>query len=387
MERLKDIYHKLCAWWGRITNGNPSGKLFVIGVTGTKGKSMTCELINTVLSEAGEKTAILSSVNERIGKEEKKNKSGNTMPGRGYIQGFLARAAKAGAKYAIIEVTSQGVVQHRHEYIDWDAGVFINIHPEHIESHGSFEKYREAKLDFFRYISKSPKKRKMFFINKEDPSADLFVQAAGNNEKHFFSGTFIKADYAAAEQMGMALGVNYEVIQNALRNFKGLSGRMETVQENPYKVIIDYAHTPGSLEEVYKNLKMSLNMNKSNGKIICVLGSAGGGRDKWKRPEMGKIAGEYGDYIIVTNEDPWNEDPMEIINSIADEAEKSKKPVLRILDRQEAIDRAVAEAKENDVVIITGKGSETAIRLAKGKELPWSDKEAVLSAIKDKDTI
>ncbi len=387
MEKLKDIYHKLRAWWGGVKNGNPSKKLFVIGVTGTKGKSMTCELINEVLTANGDKVAILSSVNERIGKEERKNTSGNTMPGRGYIQDFLRRAVLANAKYAIIEVTSQGVCQHRHEYIDWDAGVFINLHPEHIESHGSFEAYREAKLDFFRYVAKSPKKRKIFFINKEDQNAEWFVKAAGENEKHFFSGTFIQADYAAAEQVGMALGVDHTIIQKALENFKGLSGRMEIIQDSPYKVVVDYAHTPGSLEEVYKNLGMSMKINNNSGRMICVLGSAGGGRDKWKRPEMGKLAGEHCNYVIVTNEDPWDEDPMEIINSIADEAEKSGKPVVRILDRQEAIDAAIAQARENDVVVITGKGSETAIRMAKGKTLPWSDKEAVLSAMADKNKI
>lgn len=387
MKSLKDLYHRLAAWWGDFRYGHPSEKLFVIGVTGTKGKSLTIELINAVLREAGEKTAVLSSVKERIINEERKNKSGNTMPGRGYVQRFLADAVAAGAKYALIEVTSQGVVQHRHEYIDWDAALCINLHPEHIESHGSFEKYREAKLDFFRYAAKSPKSRKVFFINKEDEYADYFVKAAGGNEKHFFSGTFIKADYAAAEAVGRALGIKEEVIRKALEGFKGLPGRMEVIQDDPFKIVIDYAHTPGSLEEVYKSLGIQLKINKSSGRLICVLGSAGGGRDKWKRPKMGEIAGRNCDYIIVTNEDPWDEDPMEIIEAISASAEKSGKPTERILDRQEAIDKAIAEAKEGDVVIITGKGSETAIRMAGGKELPWSEREAVIKALADRNEL
>lgn len=384
---LKDAYHRFMAWFGDFKYGHPSRKLFVIGVTGTKGKSLTVELINSVLKEAGEKTAVLSSVKERIGDEEKRNKSGNTMPGRGYIQKFLSNAVRAGAKYAILEVTSQGVVQHRHEHIDWDAAICINLHPEHIESHGSFENYREAKLDFFRYAARSAKPRRMFFINKEDACADYFVKAAGDNEKHFFSGTFIKSDFAAAEAVGRALGIAEETIQKALREFEGLPGRMEVVLEDPFKIVIDYAHTPDSLEEAYKTLGIQLKIRKSPGRMICVLGSAGGGRDKWKRPKMGEVAGRNCDYIIVTNEDPWNEDPMDIINAVAEAADKSGKPVLKILDRQEAIDKAVSEARDGDVVIITGKGSETAIRMSGGKELPWSEKEAVMKALADRNEL
>lgn len=387
MKSLKDLYHRFVAWWGDLRYGHPSRKLFVIGVTGTKGKSLTIELINAVLQEAGEKTAVLSSVKERIAGEERQNKSGNTMPGRGYVQKFLAAAVQAGVKYALVEVTSQGVVQHRHEHIEWDAALCINLHPEHIESHGSFDNYREAKLDFFRYIANSPKARKVFFINKEDEHADYFVKAAGDNERHFFSGTFIKANYAAAEAVGRAFGIKEETIQKALEEFKGLPGRMEAIQDKPFKVIIDYAHTPDSLEEVYKTLGIQLKINKSAGRLICVLGSAGGGRDKWKRPKMGEAAGRNCDFIIVTNEDPWDEDPMEIIEAVAEAAEKSGKPTARIVDRQEAIDKAIAEAREGDIVVITGKGSETAIRMAGGKELPWSEREAVMKALADRNEL
>lgn len=385
---MKSIYHYLIGWWYRFINGNPSGKLFVIGVTGTKGKSLTIELINAVLESAGKKTAIISSVREKIGEISSDNQSGNTMPGRGYIQKLLARAVDAGCEYAIVEVTSQGVAQYRHRFIDWDAGVFINLHPEHIESHGSFENYREAKLDFFRYIAQSPKPKKYFFINKDDENAEYFVKAAGENNKIFFGGVFLKADYAAAEAVGRALGINEEIITDALKNFKGLPGRMETIVDKPFKVIVDYAHTPDSLEEVYKFLTLQIKISNVNargaGRLIGVLGSAGGGRDKWKRPKMGEVAAKYCDEIIITNEDPWDEDPMEIMNLVAEGAEGKNKPVYKILDRQEAISKAIAMANGGDIVVITGKGSEKWIRIANEEKIPWSEREAVLNAMADR---
>ncbi|MDD5098919.1 MAG: Mur ligase family protein, partial [Candidatus Colwellbacteria bacterium] len=297
-------------------------------------------------------------------------------------------ALNKGCKYAIIEVTSQGVARHIHEGIEWDAAVFTNIHPEHIESHGSFENYREAKLSFFRYVAASPKPKKMFFISRDDENSELFIKAAGDNEKHFFKGTFIKANYAAAEQVGRAFNISEEIIQSALAGFPGLPGRMETVKANPYKVVIDYAHTPDSLEEAYKSLRLDMNIESVGkgmgvGKMICVLGSAGGGRDKWKRPKMGEVAGKYCDEVIITNEDPYDENPMGIIDEVA--AGVLDKEVIKILDREEAIEKAIAFAGAGDVVIMTGKGSEKYIHLSDGRKLEWNERETVERLIKEKE--
>ncbi|MCK9497225.1 MAG: Mur ligase family protein [Candidatus Colwellbacteria bacterium] len=388
IKRLKNIYHYLLAWLSNILCGNPSRKLYVIGVTGTKGKSMTAELIATALNACGKRTAIISSAHIVIGEKEDKNFSGNTMPGRGKIQRILKKAVKEGCRYAVIEATSEGVLQHRHKFIEWDAAVLTNLHPEHIEHHGSFENYREAKLGFFRYAACSPKQKKLFFINKEDENAEYFSEAAGDNQKIFFKGVFLKANYAAAIAVAESQGCNADMVGDALFKFKGLSGRVETITEKPFKVIVDYAHTPDSLEEVCKWAALPFKIEgASNKKMICVLGSAGGGRDKWKRPKMGEIASRYCDEIIITNEDPYDEDPMEIINSVAEGAEKSSKKVFKIIDRQEAIDKAVTLANEGDVVILTGKGSEPYIHLAKGKKIEWSEKEAVMKAIKDRNSV
>ncbi|MDD4930770.1 MAG: Mur ligase family protein [Candidatus Colwellbacteria bacterium] len=390
INKIKDIFRRSIAKWSALFYGNPSRKMTVIGVTGTKGKTTTVELIGSILEAAGKKTVILSSVHYRIAGEDRLNPTPNTMYGRGRIQKILREALDMGCEYAVIEVSSQGVVRHIHEAIEWDGALLINIHPEHIESHGSFENYREAKLDFFRYVAASPKPRRMFFINRDDNNRDMFAEAAGDNEKYFFGGTFIKANYAAAFEVGRALGISEEIIQKALNDFPGLAGRMEMVQEEPFKVVVDYAHTPDSLEEVYKFLGLGLKIKvvgneERRGRLICVLGSAGGGRDRWKRPKMGEAAGKYCDEIIVTNEDPYDEDPISIMDEVAKGAESMGKEVYRILDREEAIDKAIALALPGDAVVMTGKGSEKCIHLSGGRKLAWSDKEVAEKSIKDKE--
>jgi len=279
------------------------------------------------------------------------------------------------------------VVQHRHEFIEWDAAVITNLHPEHIESHGGFDNYREAKLRFFRYVALSPKSGKAFFINKEDENAEYFAEAAGENKKVFYSGTFIKANYAAAMAVADHFGCDLKLAEKALDDFDGIPGRMETAVKEPFKVIIDYAHTPDSLEQAYKWAILPSKVGHGDGKLICVLGSAGGGRDKWKRPKMGEVAAKYCDEIIITNEDPYDEDPMEIMDSVAKGAEDAGRTVIKILDRQEAVDKAISLAEKGDTVILTGKGSERQIHLSKGKELTWSEKEAVRLAMEDRNKI
>ncbi len=168
----------------------------------------------------------------------------------------------------------------------------------------------------------------------------------------------------AAIKIAMNLGVSLENCQKALQKFKGLQGRMEIVTKEPFTVIIDYAHTPEALEQVYKTL------NGSN--LICVLGSCGGGRDKWKRPVLGKIANQYCKKVIITNEDPYDEEPTDIVNQVAGNTNAEK-----ILDRKEAIKKALSLAQANDIVIITGKGSEPWMCVKNNKKIPWSDSQIV----------
>jgi UDP-N-acetylmuramoyl-L-alanyl-D-glutamate--2,6-diaminopimelate ligase len=191
-------------------------------------------------------------------------------------------------------------------------------------------------------------------------------------------GEFNLENIAAAVSVARSVGIEWDVIREAVELFNGVPGRLEFIQKIPFSVIIDYAHTPDSLEKVYHTVKKSVVKKANSHKMICVLGSAGGGRDMWKRAVMGEIAAKYCDHIILTNEDPFDEDPGEILNHIeAGILNDNKKKVKKIIDRKEAIRAAVKMAKKGDAVIITGKGSEPYMRIADGKKISWNEKEIV----------
>ncbi|MEK7640513.1 MAG: UDP-N-acetylmuramyl-tripeptide synthetase [Patescibacteria group bacterium] len=399
MRFLKSIYHFFLAWVGALLYGFPSRKIFVLGVTGTKGKSTTLELINAILQSSGKKTALISSIRFKIADDTTKNTSGMSMPGRFALQRFLRKAVRAGCQYALVEVTSQGILQHRHRFIDFDAALFTNLHPEHIEAHGSFENYRAAKVSFFEDVAeRSGKSPKRFFINEADKSAQYFSAVADEAKVIYFSresfirkelaggaevmGDWIASDFnlenaAAASAFAESQGISWEKIQQTFQEFRGVPGRLEYVRRDPFAIIVDYAHTPDSLEKVYQRIKQNLS---GRNKMFCVLGAAGGGRDKWKRPAMGKIAADYCDGVIVTNEDPYDEPPDEIINEVAggfSGAYDSEKEFIKITDRREAIRKAISMARKGDAVILTGKGSEDWIHIARGKKIPWNEKKVV----------
>lgn len=364
----------------------PSKNLTVIGVTGTSGKSTTVDFITRILEEAGQKVASISSIRFKIGEKEWKNELKMTMPGRFKLQKFLKQAKRAGCKFVILEVTSQGIAQYRHKFINFKTAVFTNLSPEHIESHGGFENYRKAKLKLFEAT------KDIHIINIDDANSKYFLDIpavkkisyglkdAGNikieNGISFsFKGTefnlnllgrFNVYNALAAICVGLSEGVSLAFCKTALEKAKGIAGRMELVVEKPFTVIVDYAHTPEQLESVYKSLQ--------DKPLICVLGSCGGGRDKWKRPVLGKIAKDYCKEIIITNEDPYDEDPMKIIEDVAGGADGKAQ---KILDRREAIKTALKLATPYDTVVITGKGSEPWMCIKNGKKIPWDDCQIV----------
>jgi UDP-N-acetylmuramoyl-L-alanyl-D-glutamate--2,6-diaminopimelate ligase len=389
-----DIYHYLLALIGAIIYGFPSKKMIVIGVTGTNGKSTIVHLTTEILESAGNKVASLSSIRFKIGDEEQKNMLKMTMPGRFKLQKFLKQAVKAGCKYAILETTSEGIKQYRHKFIDFDGAVFINLTKEHIEAHKGFENYKKAKGKLFQALKKSPKKNKFAILNADDENSEYF-SGLFSGKKYFYGiknsqsevtpekiglkldnllGEFNVYNALAAACAGLAQGIDLPEILEVLRNAKGIPGRLELVVSESFKVFVDYAHTPDALKKVYRTLGKGL---------ICVLGSCGGGRDKWKRPEMGKIAADYCKNIILTNEDPYNENPTAIIDDIAvgfSQIPNSKFQIQnyeKILDRREAINKALSSAKPGDTIIVTGKGCEPWMVVANGKKIAWDDRKIV----------
>jgi len=396
---LLDFYHFFLPMFGAFLYRFPSKKLIVIGVTGTNGKSTVVNLATKVLEEANYKVASLSSIKFKIGEKEWPNTLKMTMPGRLKLQKFLREAVNAGCQYAVIEVTSEGIKQHRQRFIDFDIAVFTNLTPEHIESHGSFERYREAKGKLFQAC------KNIHIINLDDENSDYFLKFSVQKKYTYgwdkgdintkntqfklkLAGDFNIYNALSAICVGLSQGIDLETCKRALEKVEGIPGRMEVVIKKPFKVIVDYAHTPDSLIKVYETIRNSkfqwvAGGWRPNSKMICVLGACGGGRDKWKRPELGRIAEKYCDQIILTNEDPYDENPQYILGQIESGFSQIPNSKLqtpkyeKILDRREAIRRALSLAKPNDVVIITGKGSEPWMCVEHGKKILWDDREVV----------
>jgi len=380
------VYHFKLALLGAVIFGFPGYQKYlpagrqvkIIGVTGTSGKSTTIDLICKILEEAGFKVASFSTVRFKIGQQEWKNELKMTMPGRMKVQKFLRQAINQKCDFAVLEVSSEGIKQFRHKFINFDTAVFTNLSPEHIESHGGFENYRNEKLKLFRVA------KNIHVINADDKNAEYFLNVPAKQKIKFsiednkkynlnlkLAGEFNLMNALAALIVCQTYGVNIDVCKKALEKAKGIPGRMEIIQKEPFEVVVDYAHTPEQLEAVYKALApkpYTLNL-----KLICVLGSCGGGRDKWKRPVLGEIAKKYCKKIIITNEDPYDENPADIIDQVAEKAPKAQK----ILDRKEAINTAIKSAEQGEVVIITGKGSEPWMCVKNGKKIPWDDREIV----------
>ena len=195
-------------------------------------------------------------------------------------------------------------------------------------------------------------------------------------------GKFNIYNALAAICIALSQGIGLETSKKALEKIKRIPGRMETVISEPFRVIVDYAHTPDALKKVYETL-LNFKFQNPNSKMICVLGACGGGRDKWKRPELGKIAAKNCNQIILTNEDPYDENPLRIIDAIEQGVLKLKtqnlepKTVYKVLDRRNAIKKALSLARPNDIVIITGKGSEPWMCLSRGKKIVWDDRQVV----------
>lgn len=389
------FYHYFLAFASAVYYGFPSKKLKIVGITGTKGKTSTTELVASVLKSAGYKVALANGIHFVVGEKEKRNLYKMSMPGRGFMQRFLKDALKEKCDWVVLELTSEGSKQFRHKFIDLDAFIFTNLQPEHIESHGSFEKYKQAKVDLSFGLNKKP--HSILITNANDASSKSFVTQSKAKKKISYSiesyrpfkldngielrlksstiyskliGEFNVNNIVATITFAEAIGINEKMIKAGIENVEVVPGRAEKIisAEN-FEVYVDYAHTPDSLMALYSSFP---NKNK-----VCVLGNTGGGRDTWKRPAMAEIAEKYCDNIILTNEDPYDEDPRKIVNEMKD-AILDKDPEV-IMDRRMAINKALklASQKENSVVLITGKGTDPYIMGPNGTKETWSDAEVV----------
>lgn len=412
----KNLYHLLVAFLAALIFRFPARKLKVIGVTGTDGKTTTVNLIYHILSESGLKVGMISTVEAKISGETIDTGFHVTTPGAFQIQKLLRKMVDAGTKQVVLEVTSHALDQNRVAFVPFDVGLITNVSQEHLDYHKSFKSYLLTKAKILNKVNYR-------VLNNEDPSFDKlkmmgkgqlvtfgkdgadyigetvnYFNDSTNYGIHYKTkqkmlktmmvqsnliGEFNLSNILAAFAVGKILGLEDKKITAALSSFKGVEGRMELINlGQDFKVYIDFAHTPRSIEVALQTLKKI-----TEKRLICVFGAAGE-RDKSKRALMGHVAASMANLVIVTSEDPRSEKPERIIEEIEKGIIKAgganNQTYWKIVDRAEAIEKAVKNlAETGDCVVILGKGHEKSMNIG-GVEKPWSDKEIVLKSLKER---
>jgi UDP-N-acetylmuramoyl-L-alanyl-D-glutamate--2,6-diaminopimelate ligase len=389
--------------------GHPSKKLSLIGVTGTNGKTTTTHLIDRIFNFTGDQTGLIGTLYVKTGDDVIASK--NTTPDSLTLQQLFGEFVNTGVNTAIMEVSSHALYQGRVHGCDFDIAVFTNITQDHLDYHKTMEEYKSAKSLLFSQLGNTynENKRKFAIINSDDPSAEFFIHSTAahvltyglspnadfyaediklrHNGSSFtmvtpagkihldiqLAGRFNIYNVLAAAAAAAVTKISLTEIKVAIESTKGVSGRFEQVEAGQnFSVIVDYAHTPDSLENVLKTIETI-----TEEKVIVVVG-CGGDRDRTKRPVMADIACKYGNHIIFTSDNPRNEDPKIIIDEMTAGIQHENYSV--IIDRQEAIDHAVSLACKGDVVLIAGKGHE-AYQIIGDKVLTFDDREAAKAAI------
>lgn len=374
-----------------VMNGFPARGLKVIGVTGTNGKTSTSFLIHRMLVESGYKAGLMTTVAYGVGDDIKPQVEHMTSVDVPTLMKRMKYMKQHGAEWLVLETTSHALAQHRVWGVPYSIAVMTNITHEHLDYHGTFEKYRDAKRMMFKQANRNSKGLQTGIINAEDGSAELFAGDVANpvlygvgqgdlqaenvhlsadgvaydvevggeklHIKTHIPGSFTVYNSLAAVGVGRAIGLTGKQIEKGIAALKGVEGRMTRIDEGQdFSVIVDYAHTPDSFEKLFKDLKPVV-----KGKLIVLFGSAGR-RDEAKRGTQGRLAGKYADEIVVTEEDDRDIDGMEIMNDIAEGAEKEgkkrDKDLFLVHDRTEAINFTVKRAKKGDTVLLLGKGHE-----------------------------
>jgi len=395
----------LAATWYR----RPARELTTIGVTGTDGKTTTGYLLSGVLEAAGYRTGLFSTVAYKIGATWEENESRQTTPEAPEVQQLLRRMVDAGVSHALLESTSHGLELHKLDHCEYDVAVFTNLSPDHLDFHGTFEAYGNAKARLFGMLDRSCEKGvpKLAVLNADDPAwprmaaatrarrltyaidtpadvrarevvlhpdgSDLQLETPAGpiTTRLALPGRFNVANALAAATAALGLGVPAAVVGAGLAAAGGVPGRMQRIDAGqPFTVIVDYAHTAASFQKVLETLRPL-----TRGRLIAVFGCAGE-RGVERRTGMGSVAARFADYSILTSEDPRGEDPEAIVAKIADtmiaagtvEGQRFE----RVVERRAAIARAFSLARSGDVVLLTGKGHEHSIQTAEGS-LPWDE--------------
>lgn len=411
-QRMKNIfYHLPLAVFAAIYFGFPGRKLKVIGITGTNGKTTTTQLTMKMLQEAGKKVAMASTINFVMDGEERVNTSKFTTLSGWQLERFLSEAVRSGCEYAVIETSSHAIDQHRIFGVPYEIAVMTNVTREHLDYHQTMMEYRSVKRRLFErarmaavnfdmeapeeYLNARPYEKKISY-STHDPQANVLAERVklDLHGSEFFveetrftlalPGLFNIENALASICVGSLLDIDLETMSQALSKVTIVPGRMESVANNRgITILIDYAVTPDSLEKLYQLVSQ---MKGEGGRIIALLGACGE-RDRGKRKMMGEIVSSYADTLILTNEDPYYEDPERILDDIEKGVVKtSGKEYFRIFDRREAIAKALAVASVGDIVVITGKGAEETMKIG-AKLIPWNDARVVREELSGRDEI
>ena len=367
----------------------PTEELVLAGVTGTNGKTTTAYLAHAIFEEAGMRPGLIGTIESRVGGESRP--AVRTTPEAIDLQRTFRAMLDAGDRSCAMEATSHGSELGRLERVRFDALAFTNLTQDHLDFHGSMEEYFEAKRRLFTEHEPAPAaavnvgdgwgRRLADELRRLDRAPLLTYGLVEDAELQWhdvdvetrLQGRFNRENLLAAVAVSRLLGIPESAVSEGLGGLAGVPGRFESVDEGqPFTVLVDYAHTPDSLANVLRTAR-----ELTTGRLICVFG-CGGDRDRGKRPEMGRIAAELSDVPIVTSDNPRSEDPLAIIDAIL--AGMGGEPAVEP-DRRAAIELAIQQARDGDVVVIAGKGHEQGQEFA-DRKIPFDDREVAREALR-----